>query len=238
MITGAARIGRAVALWLAREGASNFLLTYNRSKQVIEEAAADLSKSGAKVLVRSMNATSETEVQQTVATALDSFGKIDILINMASIYQVRPIESIKLADWYADLDSNATSTLLCMMAVAPEMYRRGNGRIINFADWTATSGRVNYRSYATYYAAKHAVIGLTEAFALEYAPRVLVNCISPGPILPPPDLSPEEGARIAAETPLARWGGAEEIAEAVGLFVRTNFITGECLRVDGGKHLI
>jgi NAD(P)-dependent dehydrogenase (short-subunit alcohol dehydrogenase family) len=238
MITGAARIGRTVALWLARQGAANFLLTYNRSKSVIEETVASLAEQGAQALAEPMNATLESDVRRTVAGAIDLFGKIDILINMASMYQPRPIDTIRIEDWRADIDSSATSTLLCMTAVAPEMYRQGNGRIINFTDWTAASRRVNYPSYATYYAAKHAVIGLTEAFALEYAPNVLINCIAPGPILPPEDLTPEDKAQVKAVTPLGRWGGAEEIAEAVGLFVRTNFITGECLRVDGGRHLI
>jgi NAD(P)-dependent dehydrogenase (short-subunit alcohol dehydrogenase family) len=238
MITGAARIGCNVALWLAREGASNFLLTYNRSRAVIEEIVAELEQQGARAIAKEMDGTRESNVREAAAGALEAFGKVDILINMASIYKARPIDDIKLEDWYADLDSNATSTLLCMMAIAPEMYREGQGRIINFTDWTASSGRVNYRSYATYYAAKHAVIGLTEAFALEYAPKVLVNCIAPGPILPPADIPPEAEAEIATQTPLGRWGGADEIAEAVGFFVRTNFVTGECLRVDGGRHLV
>src|SRR5436190_1108334 len=121
MLTGGARIGRAVALWLAKGGASNFLLTYNRSQQIMEEAALNLLEAGAKVTVEAMDATKETEVRQTVERALSTYGKIDILINMASIYHARPIEKVTVEDWRADLDSNATSTLLCMAAVAPEM---------------------------------------------------------------------------------------------------------------------
>jgi NAD(P)-dependent dehydrogenase (short-subunit alcohol dehydrogenase family) len=238
MITGGARIGRRVALALARAGAANFLLSYHQSKSIIEETAEELKKLGAQVIIESMDARRESDVRQSVDNALKNFGAIDILINMASTYQARVIEKISLSEWHDDFDANATSALLCMAAVAPEMRRRGNGRIINFVDWTAASGRVGYHDYATYYAAKCAVLGLTEAFALEYAPEVLINCIAPGPILPPPDLAAEIAAQIAESTPLKRWGGADEIAEAVIFFARSNFITGECLRVDGGRHLI
>ncbi|MEW6731840.1 MAG: SDR family oxidoreductase [Acidobacteriota bacterium] len=237
MITGGARIGRVVAHQLACAGASNFLLTYHRSKVTIEETAHDLSKLGVGVLVQLMDATLEAHVRQAVANALNAFGKLDVLLNMASTYESRDIETLTQESWRADLDANATSAFLSMNTVAPEMRQRGQGRIINFVDWTAASGRVNYPNFTAYYAAKRAVMGLTEAFALEYAPEVLINCIAPGPILPPSDITPEVAAEIAAQTPLKRWGGAEEIAEAVGFFIRTNFITGECLRVDGGRHL-
>lgn len=238
MITGGARIGSSVAVWLAQRGARNFILTYNSSKTIMQQTARELSELGADVSLYQMDATKESAVNTTVDAALNKYGQIEILINMASVYKARNIGSITFADWREDLDSNATSTLLCMMALAPKMVQQGEGRIINFADWTVASRRVNYPSHATYYAAKHAVIGLTEAFALEYAPKVLINCIAPGPIIPPPDLSIEESNAIAEQTPIKKWGGAEEIAEAVGFFIRTNFVTGECLRVDGGRHLL
>ena len=82
------------------------------------------------------------------------------------------------------------------------------------------------------------VIGLTEALALELAPEVLVNAVAPGPILPPPDLTPDEAAEVVRATPLGRWGGAEEIARAVVFLAEADFVTGECIRVDGGRHLV
>lgn len=238
MLTGGARIGRGVALWLARAGARHFLLTYNRSERAMTETADALTEMGAQVTVRHMDATRATDVAQVVAAAIANYQSIDILINMASTYEARDIESLTIDTWRADLDNNATTTMLCMAAVAPLMRKRGSGRIINFVDWTAASGRVAYHGYAAYYAAKRAVLGLTEAFALEYAPEVLVNAIAPGPILAPPDLDAATAAAVAEKTPLKRWGGSEEIAEAVGFLIRTNFVTGECIRVDGGRHLL
>ncbi|MCS6885009.1 MAG: SDR family oxidoreductase [Acidobacteriota bacterium] len=237
MITGGARIGRGVARHLAEQGASSIVLTYKTSKDVMIEAAAELQALGTRSLVYRMDVTSEDEINAVVNKVYAELGGLDVLINMASIYKARAIGSLSLQDWREDLDSNATGTFLCMRAVAPRMYEQGSGRIINFVDWTVASRRVDYKHYATYYAAKHAILGLTEAYALEYAPKVLVNCIAPGPILPPAELNEAEAAAILAETPLGRWGGSEEIAEAVAFLIRTNFVTGECIRVDGGRHL-
>ena len=94
-----------------------------------------------------------------------------------------------------------------------------------------------YKGYIPYYVSKAAVAALTESLALDLAPEILVNVIAPGPILAPPDLTPDENAKTIEATPLARWGGAEEIAKAVLFLVETDFVTGECIRVDGGRHL-
>jgi NAD(P)-dependent dehydrogenase (short-subunit alcohol dehydrogenase family) len=88
-----------------------------------------------------------------------------------------------------------------------------------------------------YYSSKAAVVGLTESLALELAPEILVNAIAPGPILEPPGLTPEENMAVIEATPLRRWGGAAEIAKTILFLVDSDFITGECIRVDGGRHL-
>ena len=117
------------------------------------------------------------------------------------------------------------------------MRQKGAGRIILFADWVAASGRPRYKEFVPYYVAKHGVIGLAEALALEWAPEILVNTIAPGPILPPDGLSEKEEKEAIRMTPLDRWGGPQEIAKAVLFLIDTDFVTGECLRVDGGRHL-
>jgi NAD(P)-dependent dehydrogenase (short-subunit alcohol dehydrogenase family) len=118
------------------------------------------------------------------------------------------------------------------------MRTAGGGRIVNFADWLARSGRPNYKGFTSYYVAKAGVVALTEALALEGAgDNILVNAIAPGPIVAPPDMTPEEVAEVAAATPVGHWGGEAEIAKAVLLLCETDFITGETIRVDGGRHL-
>jgi NAD(P)-dependent dehydrogenase (short-subunit alcohol dehydrogenase family) len=118
------------------------------------------------------------------------------------------------------------------------MRAGGGGRIVNFADWLARSGRPSYRGFVSYYVAKAGTIALTEALALELAQdQILVNAIAPGPILPPPDMGEEEVREVANATPVGRWGGEIEIAKAVMALVESDFITGETIRVDGGRHV-
>jgi NAD(P)-dependent dehydrogenase (short-subunit alcohol dehydrogenase family) len=118
------------------------------------------------------------------------------------------------------------------------LRRQGGGRIVNFSDWTAGSGRPRYKGFLAYYVAKAGVKALTEALALELAAdRILVNAIAPGPILAPPGTSADEHAAVERGTPLGRWGGAEEIVKAVIALIDSDFITGETIRVDGGRHV-
>jgi NAD(P)-dependent dehydrogenase (short-subunit alcohol dehydrogenase family) len=157
---------------------------------------------------------------------------------MASVYTSEPFDAMTEASWDRNLGINLKAAFLCSYAAARVMRANGGGRIINFADWLAGSGRPNYAGFTAYYVAKAGVIALTEAMALELAAvGVLVNAIAPGPILPPPDMTEEEREEVAAATPVQRWGGEQEIVKAVLALIDTDFITGETVRVDGGRHL-
>ena len=166
-------------------------------------------------------------------------GRLDILVNMASVYRTLPFEETDVSVWDATVNVDLRAAYLCAHAAVPHM-RRGEvgGRIINFSDWVAASGRPRYKGYIPYYVAKRAVIGLTEALALELAPdHILVNAIAPGPIVAPEGTSAEESAAVEAATPLGRWGGEEEIVKAVAFLIASDFVTGETIRVDGGRHV-
>jgi NAD(P)-dependent dehydrogenase (short-subunit alcohol dehydrogenase family) len=157
---------------------------------------------------------------------------------MASVYTHLALDEMTEADWDRALAVDLHGTFACSHAAVPHMRRAGGGRIINFGDWVARSGRPRYRGYTAYYVAKAGVIALTEALALELAPdNILVNAIAPGPILAPPDISEEERREVEAATPLGRWGGALEIAKAITALIDSDFITGETIRVDGGRHV-
>ena len=141
-------------------------------------------------------------------------------------------------DWKRQLSVDLHGTFNVSHAAIPLMKRTGGGRIINFADWVAASGRPRYKGYVAYYVAKAGVKALTEALALELASdRILVNAIAPGPILAPPGTTEDESAAVARATPLGQWGGPDEIAKAVLALIDSDFITGETIRVDGGRHL-
>ncbi len=130
------------------------------------------------------------------------------------------------------------AAFICSRAAWPHLKRAGDGQIINFSDWLSRSGRPRYPGYLPYYVAKTGVIGLTEALALELAPdKIRVNAIAPGPILAPPETTDEELAAVEKATPLGSWGGERAIADAVLALLRCDFVTGETVRVDGGRHV-
>ena len=157
---------------------------------------------------------------------------------MASVYVERPFAELTAPEWDAVLNVDLRAAFLCSHAAVPHMRKQGGGRIINFSDWSAKSGRPRYRGFLPYYVAKAAIVALTEALALELASdNILVNAIAPGPILAPPGTTGDELRAVEQATPLGRWGGETEIAKAVLALLDGDFITGETLRVDGGRHL-
>ena len=234
LITGGARIGQVVASTLASRGCS-IALTYRASRDAAEATAAAARAVGVDSVVLRADVTIESEIAAAISEIDKSLGRLDILINLASIYENTPTPDG--VSWSANMDANAKSGFLFSIHAAPIMKRNGAGRIVNFSDWLPVSSRPRYKGYTPYYVSKASVVALTETLALEFAPEILVNAIAPGPIAPPSNLTPEENARVIAATPLARWGGAEEIARAVLFLVETDFVTGECIRVDGGRHL-
>jgi NAD(P)-dependent dehydrogenase (short-subunit alcohol dehydrogenase family) len=234
LITGGARIGQVVAAALANRGCS-LSLTYRDSRDAAEVTARAANAAGVQATVLRADATSETEIIAAVNETVKSLGRLDILINMAAVYQKTP--NPDAAHWSAIQDANAKSAFLYSIRSAPFMKQSGAGRIVNFSDWLPVTGRPHYKDYVPYYVSKASVAALTEALALQLAPEILVNAIAPGPILAPPDLTAEENAQVLDATPLARWGGADEIAKTVMFFVETDFVTGEFIRVDGGRHL-
>jgi 3-oxoacyl-[acyl-carrier protein] reductase len=237
IITGGKRIGRVVAQRLAERGA-DLVLSYRGSKAEAEDTVRDVGARGRRAIAVAADVSKGADCVALVDAAVKAFGRVDALVNMASVYGSKPLEQLTEADFDRDLAVNLKSAFLCAQAAIPLMKRSGGGRIVNFADWLARSGRPTYKGFTSYYVAKAGVIALTESLALELAgDQILVNAIAPGPILPPPDMDPEEVAAVARATPVGRWGGEGAIATAVIALLETDFITGETLRVDGGRHV-
>jgi len=237
LITGGKRIGAAVAIDLARRG-MHLALTYNRSQREAEETADAVRSAGRRVFLIQADLSRGDECRRLVDESAASLGRLDVLINMASVYKSVPFDQTDEASWDATIDVDLKAAFLCARAAAPHLRAAGGGRIISFSDWVAASGRPRYKGYLPYFVAKRAVIGLTEALALELAADgILVNAIAPGPILPPPGTTDEELAAVEAATPLGRWAGEGEIAKAVAFLLESDFVTGETIRVDGGRHI-
>ncbi len=237
LVTGPRRVGTTVAIELARRGA-HIGLSYNRSRPEAEQAAEAVRAAGGRALVWHADLAVAADCRALVDAVVADLGRLDVLVNMASVYRPAPLAQLTAADLQAGLDVDLKAALLCTLAAVPHMRAAGGGRIINFSDWLAASGRPRYKNYLPYYVAKRAVMGLTEALALELAEEhILVNAIAPGPILAPPGLTPEESAAVEKSTPVGRWGGGEEIAKVVAALVESDFVTGETIRVDGGRHV-
>ena len=237
LITGGKRIGSVVAIELARGGA-DIALVYRQSRSEAEETAAAVRGLGRRTLVVQGDLSDPDACERVVDGTVDGLGRLDVLVNMASVYRSKPFDDLTVADWDRALNIDLRAAWLCARAAAPHMRRLRGGRIINFSDWTPRSGRPRYTGLLPYYVAKAGVFALTEALALELAPdQILVNAIAPGPIVAPEGASDEEFAAVERVTPLGRWGGEGEIAKAVLALVDSDFITGETIRVDGGRHL-
>ncbi len=237
LITGAKRIGGVLARELARRG-MDVAISYNRSRDEAEAAGADIRATGRRTHVMAANLSRPEDCQALVDAAASAFGRLDVLINMASVYAAVPFDNTDAAIWNAVVDVDLRASFLCARAAVPYMRRAGGGRIVNFSDWVAASGRPRYPGYLPYYVAKAGAIALTEVLALELAPdQILVNAVAPGPILAPPGTGDDELKAVEAATPLGRWGGEEAITRTVLFLIETDFVTGETIRVDGGRHV-
>ena len=234
LITGGKRIGQVVARTLAERGA-HVATAYRASRAEADQTVTDVTALGRRAVAIQADVSREEDTRRLVTSTVSELGRLDVLVNMASVYKSRPFDTMSGRDWDEDLNVNLKAAFVAAQAAAP-FLRQSGGRIVNFADWLAASGRPGYKNFVAYYVAKAGVKALTEALALQLAPDVLVNAIAPGPIVPPPDLSEEERQEVAGATPLGRWGGEQEIAKAVLALIETDFITGETIRVDGGRH--
>jgi NAD(P)-dependent dehydrogenase (short-subunit alcohol dehydrogenase family) len=237
LITGGKRIGAAIAKALAQAG-MDVALSYNKSRAEAEAAAADITAAGRRAHIAAADLGNPDDCRGLVGGAAAAFGRLDVLINMASVYRVVPFDDTDEHAWDRVLDVDLRAAFLCSRAAVPHMRRAGGGRIINFSDWVAASGRPRYSGFVPYYVAKAGAIALTEALALELAgDQILVNAVAPGPIVAPPGTTEEERRAVEEATPLGRWGGTDAIVRAVMFLVETDFVTGETIRVDGGRHV-
>jgi len=225
LITGAKRVGAVVAEELARRGV-DIALSYRRSKMEAEETASRVRALGRRALAVQADLSRSADCEMLVERTVRELGRLDILINMTSMYEGKPFAELTEGDWDRYLAVELKAAFLCSRAALPHL-RATKGRILNFSDWLAASGRPRYPGYLLYYVGKGAVKALTEALALELAPdRILVNAIAPGPILAPPATTEEEFKAVEKATPKAVLG-----------LLDSDFITGETIRVDGGRHI-
>jgi NAD(P)-dependent dehydrogenase (short-subunit alcohol dehydrogenase family) len=235
LVTGAARrVGRAIALALAERGAE-LVIHYLDSEREAQEVLALAKQAGGKPVAVRGDVSVSADVNRIVETALQAFGRIEILVNNAAIFYRTPFEKLTEEDWDLFLDVNLKGPFLLCRKVGEIMIRQGRGKIINLAD---IAGRKVWAEYIPYSVSKAGLIALTKGLAKALAPAVQVNAIAPGAVLLPDGTTPDERERAIRRIPLDRLGSPEDIARAAVYLIENDFITGEILTVDGGQHLL
>ena len=235
--SGKKRVGSVVADALARRGYA-VAVHYRSSAAEAEETAAALRAHGVEVGTFPADLTDEKTVRAMVRDVLGHFGRIDVLVNCAAVWQSKPLEEVTAADVRLHFDTNALGTFLCAQQAGLAMAKQPDGGVIvNIGDWAEVRP---YLGYAAYFPSKGAVTAITRCLAVELAhrnPAVRVNAILPGPVMLPPDLTDEERRGAIRGTLVKREGSPANIAQAVLSFLDNDFLTGVCLPVDGGRTI-
>lgn len=234
IVTGASRgIGRAIALQLAEKGAK-IVVNYASSSTSAEKVVSEIIALGGEAIALQADVSQAGQVEDMVNKTLETFNRIDLLVNNAGITRDTLLLRMKLEDWQAVIDTNLTGVFLCTKAVSKIMLKQRSGRIINIS---SVAGQMGNPGQANYSAAKAGVIGFTKTVAKELASRgITVNAVAPGFIQT--DMTSEIKAEgILQYIPLGRFGKPEEIAGMVS-FLATDpaaaYITGQVFNVDGG----
>ncbi|MBA4019831.1 MAG: oxidoreductase [Pirellula sp.] len=235
--SGAKRVGATVARRFAERGAT-VVVHANRSRAQAEATVAELSALGARTMLVVGDLREEAVVARLTADILKAFGRIDVLVNSAAIWNPKPLEEVRAVDVRDHFEVNTLGTFLCCQAVGLAMVRQPEGgAIVNIGDWAVERP---YQNYSAYFPSKGAIPTLTRMFAVELAarnPQIRVNAVLPGPVMLPADLSEAERAQAVAGTLVRREGSPENVAAAVLALVDNTFITGVCLPVDGGRTI-
>src|SRR5215468_602673 len=229
LITGSAkRIGREIALELQRRGAR--IAVHYRS----DEAEAR-NVAGATGAVFQAEPTDDRAVERIFHGIDAFFGRLDILVNSASVFSPASADEATPEHWDAQMDTNARAPFFIAQHAARLMRRNGAGKIINLAD---VAGEVIWPGYLPYSVSKAALIAVNRGLAKAYAPEIQVNAIAPGPVLFPDYYTDEQKKTAVERTLLRREGSAADIVRAVVFLIENDYITGEMIHVDGGRHLM
>jgi pteridine reductase len=239
LITGSGkrRVGWHVAEALGERGYA-LAIHYRTSQADAQGTVEEFTRRGFTAAPFRADLTAEEQVKQLIADVLNRFGQLDALIHTAAIWQPIPLEQITAANVRDYFEANTLATFLCCQHAGLAMVKQETGgSIVTFGDWATARP---YRNYAAYFASKGAIATLTRTFAVELAarnPRVRVNCLEPGPVMLPPDLSAEERKGAIAGTLVKREGNPRNVAQAVIHLLENDFVTGTCLPIDGGRTI-
>ncbi len=240
LVTGGAhRVGKAIALELARRGV-NILINYNATPEdVARNTIHEIKSFGVDALAVQADVSTEEGVAQVFETLRDHFGRLNILVNSASVFPSGTLLETTLAEWRQTLDINLTAAFLCTQAAARMMRENtpSGGAIVNICDRGSIAP---WPERAAHGISKAALWMLTQTAAVNLAPDIRVNGVLPGPVLKPPKgVSDDQWEQIGRTTTLLqRTGDADDVARAVSYLVSESYITGALLHVNGGEHFV
>ncbi|HLN27055.1 MAG TPA: SDR family oxidoreductase [Gemmataceae bacterium] len=239
LITGSGkrRIGSHIAEALANRGYA-LIVHYRSSAKEANESVAHFRSQGMEAVALQADLTDEQSVDILIRAVIHQFGRLDVLVNCAAIWKSKRLEDVTAADVRLHFETNTLGTFLCCQKAGLAMVQQPEGGcIVTFGDWAESRP---YLNYAAYFPSKAAIPGMTRCLAVELGtrnPRVRANCILPGPVLLPPDLPKAERQEAIDATLVKREGRPENIAQAVLYCIDNDFVTGDCLHVDGGRTI-
>ena len=235
-ITGAAkRIGKEIALCFSEMG-WNIIIHYNSSKNDAQVLADEINGTNPDSAITVQgNLDVKEDVEKVINEVRDAFPTIDLLINNASTFYPTPIEDISEEHWDKLVGSNLKGPLFLIKGLKDKL-KESKGSIINITDTNLSKGVAIYSIYS---AAKAGLESITKGLARELAPDIKVNAIAPGAMLEPPDVTwtEEQKSKVISSIPLNRMGSEKDISEAVKFLAKSNYITGQIIKVDGGRSL-
>ena len=231
---GARRVGKAIALALAREGV-RVAITYNTSIDHAQAAVVEIERSGGQATALQCDQRDLVAIDRLFDQLRRDFDRLDLLVNSAAIMERQPALDITPDDWARVMETNLRGPFFMAQAAAKWMREKGNdGNIVNIADLSALHP---WPSYLTHTVSKSGIVALTKTLALALAPSIRVNAIAPGAVLKPEEWEAERWEKMIAMLPVQHGGSAEDVAEAVLFCVKSEFMTGQLIVLDGGRSL-
>jgi NAD(P)-dependent dehydrogenase (short-subunit alcohol dehydrogenase family) len=233
IVTGAGhRVGRALALALGGRG-MRVVVHYNATADGARETVRAIESAGGEAVAVGADLTNVDEIPRVVDAAVSQFGSLDVLVNSAAIMVRLPFGEIRADQWDRTMDLNLRGPFFLTQAAAPHL-RKARGVVVNIADLAAFE---TWPAYIPHGISKSGVAYLTRALANVLAPEVRVAAIAPGTVLLPEGWTEEDAARLRKTTPLAREGSPEDVARTMLFILDSDYLTGETIIVDGGRHV-
>jgi NAD(P)-dependent dehydrogenase (short-subunit alcohol dehydrogenase family) len=236
LVTGGAhRVGKAIAMHLAKMGASTVVFTYHASEEAAKVTEYELNEFCPQALAIHCDQADISQIRTTIESIREKFGRLDVLVNSASVFHTAKFDAVTEENWNTVMNVNARGPFFFMQLSAPLMKENGAGCIINILDESAVKPALPWIHHG---AAKSALWNLTRSAALALAPDIRVNAILPGAVLKPADWSDERWEKNMEMIPLKKMGSAEDVCKAVEFLVQSDFVTGQAIVVDGGASVL